>query len=174
MDEVEELRAVVWAAAPVPFVALAVREHDAESSAWAEVRRRRDRHPLGVAPDSADAIFAAARGESPCSPAISSDAAAAGRRCRQGVPGAEPLPPLTAREREIADLLALGLTNKEIAARLFLGVSTVKNHVHNLLCKLDVSSRVEAVARMNRASSVMDVAMRAAAARPAVAGGPTA
>ncbi|MDQ4024192.1 MAG: LuxR C-terminal-related transcriptional regulator, partial [Actinomycetota bacterium] len=39
-----------------------------------------------------------------------------------------------------------GLSNKEIAARLLLGVSTVKNHVHNVLSKVDARTRSEAVA----------------------------
>ena len=52
---------------------------------------------------------------------------------------------LTAREREILDLIAQGLTNQQIASRLSLTLHTVKNHVHNLLTKLGVSSRAEAV-----------------------------
>ena len=58
---------------------------------------------------------------------------------------------LTAREREILDLLALGMSNKEIAIRLTLTVSTVKNHVHNLLRKLDVTTRAGAVGRLHQA-----------------------
>jgi DNA-binding NarL/FixJ family response regulator len=55
---------------------------------------------------------------------------------------------LTAREQEIVALIAEGLSNKEIAARLFIEVATVKNHVHNILEKLDVSRRTEAVAHL--------------------------
>ena len=57
---------------------------------------------------------------------------------------------LTTREAEILELLAQGLSNKEIAARLFIEVTTVKNHVHNILEKLGVSRREEAVARTRR------------------------
>jgi two-component system, NarL family, nitrate/nitrite response regulator NarL len=53
---------------------------------------------------------------------------------------------LTSREAEILELIAKGLSNKEIAARLFIEVTTVKNHVHNILKKLGVSRREEAVA----------------------------
>lgn len=53
---------------------------------------------------------------------------------------------LTARETEILDLIEQGLTNQQIASRLSLTLHTVKNHVHNLLSKLGVSSRTEAVA----------------------------
>jgi two-component system nitrate/nitrite response regulator NarL len=59
------------------------------------------------------------------------------------------LPELTAREREIVGLIAEGLSNKEIAQRLVIEVATVKNHVHNILEKLQVSRRTEAAARVH-------------------------
>jgi len=51
---------------------------------------------------------------------------------------------LTERETQIVALLELGLTNKEIAARLYIEVPTVKNHVHSLLAKLGVRRRGDA------------------------------
>lgn len=51
---------------------------------------------------------------------------------------------LTSRELEVLQCIGLGLTNQEIAARLVVEVGTVKNHVHNILEKLNVSSRDEA------------------------------
>jgi NarL family two-component system response regulator LiaR len=53
---------------------------------------------------------------------------------------------LNEREREVLALLAQGLSNKEIAERLFLSLATVKYHVRLLLSKLGASSRAEAVA----------------------------
>jgi NarL family two-component system response regulator LiaR len=53
---------------------------------------------------------------------------------------------LNEREREVLALLGQGLSNKEIAERLFLSVATVKYHVRLLLSKLGASSRAEAVA----------------------------
>ncbi|MDE0656826.1 MAG: response regulator transcription factor [Acidimicrobiaceae bacterium] len=50
------------------------------------------------------------------------------------------------REREVADLLATGLSNAEIAERLYLSIYTVKNHVSNILMKFNVQSRTELVA----------------------------
>ncbi|WP_199744644.1 response regulator transcription factor, partial [Actinomadura harenae] len=54
--------------------------------------------------------------------------------------------PLTARESEVLRLLALGRSNKEIAAELFISPKTASVHVSNLMAKLDASSRGEAVA----------------------------
>ncbi len=51
---------------------------------------------------------------------------------------------LTAREREVLSLIGNSLTNQEIAEKLFIEVGTVKNHVHNILKKLAVTSREEA------------------------------
>jgi LuxR family transcriptional regulator, maltose regulon positive regulatory protein len=55
--------------------------------------------------------------------------------------------PLTAREREILELLAAGLTNREIAQRLVLSARTVETHVARVTGKLGVNSRARAVAR---------------------------
>ena len=57
------------------------------------------------------------------------------------------LDPLTAREREVLALIAEGLSNREIAARLFIEVGTVKWYVHSLLRKLEVDSRTKAISR---------------------------
>jgi DNA-binding NarL/FixJ family response regulator len=53
---------------------------------------------------------------------------------------------LTNREREVIDLLGEGLSNKEIASRLHIAVHTVKSHVHNVLEKLALHSRLEVAA----------------------------
>jgi LuxR family maltose regulon positive regulatory protein len=57
------------------------------------------------------------------------------------------LDPLTEREIEVLGLVAEGLSNADIAERLFLSVGTVKRHVHNIFGKLDAGGRVEAIAR---------------------------
>jgi DNA-binding NarL/FixJ family response regulator len=53
---------------------------------------------------------------------------------------------LTDREREILTLLSEGLRNDDIAAKLFISPQTVQTHVRNLLGKLGVHSKLEAVA----------------------------
>jgi DNA-binding NarL/FixJ family response regulator len=56
-----------------------------------------------------------------------------------------PSPRLTDRELEVLKLVAQGLNNREIAKRLFISENTVKNHVRNILEKLQLHSRMEAV-----------------------------
>ena len=55
--------------------------------------------------------------------------------------------PLSERELEVLGLVAQGLSNREIAKRLFITVGTVKTHAHNIYGKLGVNRRTEAVAR---------------------------
>jgi two-component system, NarL family, nitrate/nitrite response regulator NarL len=62
------------------------------------------------------------------------------------VPERRALLPLTSREIAIVELIADGLSNKEIANRLGIAVATVKNHIHNLLEKLRVRRRADAAA----------------------------
>jgi DNA-binding NarL/FixJ family response regulator len=67
------------------------------------------------------------------------------------LPGREAFPALTEREREVLDLIARGYDNRRIARELFLSDKTVRNHVSNVLGKLDVQSRGEAVIRARNA-----------------------
>jgi LuxR family maltose regulon positive regulatory protein len=62
-------------------------------------------------------------------------------------PEAEWGEPLSAREHEVLQRIAEGLTNQDIAARLYLSVHTVKVHARNIYAKLGVTSRTQAVAR---------------------------
>ncbi len=59
-------------------------------------------------------------------------------------PSGAVLPRLTEREREVLRLVARGMPNKEIATSLFISENTVKNHVRNILDKLQLHSRMEA------------------------------
>ena len=55
--------------------------------------------------------------------------------------------PLTRREAEILELICAGFSNQDIAGKLYLSISTVKNHIHNIYGKLDTNSRAQAVIR---------------------------
>jgi len=63
----------------------------------------------------------------------------------EAAPPAGTAPPLTPREREILQWVAAGLQNKQIAEALDLSLATVRNHIHNILEKLNVHSKLEAV-----------------------------
>ena len=55
--------------------------------------------------------------------------------------------PISERELEVLHLIAAGLSNREIADKLFISLNTVKTHTKNINSKLDVNSRIKAVAR---------------------------
>ncbi|MGH2734773.1 MAG: response regulator transcription factor [Actinomycetota bacterium] len=76
---------------------------------------------------------------------------------RRQVPRSEPNSRgnrLTPRELEVLELIGRGLSNREIGAALHIELATVKNHVHNLLEKLNVRRRTEAIARLRDAGFV--------------------
>ncbi|MEJ2305262.1 MAG: response regulator transcription factor [Anaerolineales bacterium] len=62
-----------------------------------------------------------------------------------------PFPELTPRELEVLTLISQGMTNAEIAGRLSLSLKTVRNHVSNILNKLQVSDRLQAALRAREA-----------------------
>ena len=65
-------------------------------------------------------------------------------------------PELSDREREILDLIAQGYKNPDIAARLVLSPKTVRNHITNILSKLQVADRSEAIVRAREAGLGQD------------------
>ena len=67
------------------------------------------------------------------------------------IPGRDAFPQLTEREREVLGLMARGLDNRRIARELFLSDKTVRNHVSNVMAKLDAEDRAEAVLRARNA-----------------------
>jgi len=64
---------------------------------------------------------------------------------QQPAAGPSPLVGLTSREIQVLEELADGITNQEIAIRLFISENTVKNHIHNILEKLELHNRREAI-----------------------------
>ena len=146
-----DLDAIVGAlAAPssrIPLVAIGIADSDKDVIACAERGAAGYVTREASVEELAGTIERAARGELVCSPRT------AGTLMRRlGMLAAElkPTPPaarLTRREREIGALMGEDLSNNEIASRLSIEVATVKNHVHNVLDKLQVHRRAE-VARL--------------------------
>ena len=98
-----------------------------------------------------EAAKAAARGETAMDPGILAGILSRVARERAGTQEqAARGERLTGREREILDLLMQGLRTRDIAERLFLSPLTVQTHVRNILRKLRVRSRLEAVAMVRR------------------------
>jgi DNA-binding NarL/FixJ family response regulator len=127
-------------------VAISVGDFDSDVVSWAEA---------GVAgfvtredslDDLVEVVRAVTRDELPCSPRV---AAALLRRVAMLAADRSPVPVrLTSRELEIVTLIERGLSNKEISRDLSIQLATVKNHVHNILEKLQVTRRSDAVARV--------------------------
>jgi two-component system, NarL family, response regulator DevR len=88
-----------------------------------------------------EAVQRVAAGQSLLDPAVT---AAVLERIRRGPPDDPTVSELTEQERNILDGLADGLTNREIAERLFLAEKTVKNYVSSLLAKMGMSTRTQA------------------------------
>jgi two-component system response regulator DevR len=92
-------------------------------------------------------VRAVARGQSLIDPVI---AARVFDRARRGHEAPSELAHLTNQERRILDLIAEGLTNRQIGERLYLAEKTVKNHVTNVLAKLGVERRTQAAVLASR------------------------
>lgn len=102
--------------------------------------------------DLVRSIHAVATGRALCSPRVASllftrVAEVASEATRRSV---QSLVHLTPREVEILELIEAGQSNKEIGARLGIELQTVKNHVHNILERMQVRTRGEAAARFRR------------------------
>jgi two-component system, NarL family, nitrate/nitrite response regulator NarL len=147
LDDVVERSREMAGDAATPIVALGVPDDEQTVVAFAESGVLGFVEPEAPLGDVVSCVLSAARREASFPPRIATTllrriSSAAARRASSDASA------LTARERQIVQLIAHGMSNKEIAARLFIEVATVKNHVHNILEKLQVSRRSDAVARL--------------------------
>ena len=100
-----------------------------------------------------DRIRSVMRNETPLSPAIAGrllEEIRSGATKRGSSPTPTEEPSITPRELEILQLVAEGMSNKEIGKRLYITEGTVKNHVHNALEKLHMKNRIQAAAYITR------------------------
>lgn len=104
--------------------------------------------------DLVSVIRSATRGDGVCSPRMVGRLWARLAQLARAQSAPTSVDALTSREREILACIKQGQSNKEIAARLSIELATVKNHVHNILEKLHVHSRGEAVAALRRTTSL--------------------
>jgi two-component system, NarL family, response regulator DevR len=97
--------------------------------------------------DLVDAVRRVAAGQSLLDPAVTQRVL---ERIRSGVEQPRELKSLTEQERRILEYVAEGLTNREIAGRMFLAEKTVKNYVSSLLAKLGLERRTQAAVLATR------------------------
>ena len=98
----------------------------------------------------ADSIRRTANGEGILDPSVTTKVVAEFSRVSSLVAAAQPdalAEPLSERELEVLRLVTAGLSNREIAGRLFISPGTAKSHVHNLCSKLGAHNRTEAAMR---------------------------
>jgi two-component system NarL family response regulator len=146
MDGIEATRRLRQQAPSTRVIMLTV--SDEEDDLYGAVRAGANGYLLKDASldDVADAVRAVAGGESLISPSMASKLLAEFNALAGGTsPTDAATPRLSDRELEVLKLVAKGLTNREAAGELHLSENTVKNHVANILDKLHLRSRLEAV-----------------------------
>lgn len=155
VDGVEATRRIADAAPHVAVVVLTM--HDDDATIVAALRAGARGYLLKGAGRAGvlRAVHAAAAGEVLLGPAVARRMT--GYLGRSGPASAPSFPELTAREREILVHVAAGRSNPEIARRLGVAPKTVRNHVSNVLSKLDVADRSAAIA-LARAAGLADAA----------------
>ncbi|MGH2435985.1 MAG: LuxR C-terminal-related transcriptional regulator [bacterium] len=145
LDSAATARSLLTSLPSIKILALAVPEHESHMLACAEAGIAGYVAREASITDLVQALCSVLRGEAVCSARFTAGLlryiamqANARRACT--------LPPqLTRREHDVLTLIGGGLSNKEIARSLSIDISTVKNHVHNLLSKLGVACRGDAV-----------------------------
>lgn len=149
-DAFDAARQVALAADKTRVVALAVAENEADVLACVEAGVAGCVPRSGTLSCALEVIEGVARGETRYSQRIvdwllrriavlAAERQDGGSRTKGAIAG------LTVREAEILGLLRRGLSNKVISRQLGIELATVKNHVHNVFCKLGLRSRTEAV-----------------------------
>lgn len=148
-----DLAAIRNDAPTATVIAILVTETDDQIVGCAELGVSGILPKSGAFTDLETMVAEVARGEAACSARVTEAllrrvSALAEQRAVQAPAGC---PRLTSREREVLELIDQGLSNKRIARHLGIEIRTVKNHVHNLLQKLQVQRRGEAAARLHSA-----------------------
>ncbi len=140
------VRSLLQESAALKVVALGVPEVESDVLACAEAGVSGYVPREGTPEDLTGTIEGVSRGEFRCSPRIAASLMRRVASLAAAVPPDAQLGRLTPRELDVARLLDQGLTNKEIATRLGIQPATAKNHVHNILGKLEVRRRTTAAA----------------------------
>jgi DNA-binding NarL/FixJ family response regulator len=146
---IEACRAMKEAAPSAKIVILTI--SDEEEDLFEAIRAGASGYLLKDIPldEVADAVRAVYGGQSLINPSMAAklltEFAALARRDDEERAQELPAPRLTEREMQVLKLVARGMNNRDIAKELFISENTVKNHVRNILEKLQIHSRMEAV-----------------------------
>jgi DNA-binding NarL/FixJ family response regulator len=146
MDGLEAARLIT--AAPDPPKVVMLTTFDLDDYVYEALRSGASGFLLKDSPraDLVAAVRAAAAGDALLAPSVTKRLIEAfARRPAQTTPSPSRLASLTAREQDVLLLLARGLSNAEIATALFVSEATIKTHVGNVLAKLGLRDRVQAV-----------------------------
>jgi DNA-binding NarL/FixJ family response regulator len=148
LDGIEATRLIV-ASEDLDTKVLVLTTFDLDEYVYAAMRAGASGYLLKDTPakDLVSAVRVIAQGDALLSPSVTRRLIEEfARRPEPGATAWAVLPPdLTEREREALELLAQGLSNREIAAAMYIGEATAKTHVSRLLTKLGVRDRVQAV-----------------------------
>ena len=147
LDGIEATRLIVGSAA-LPTRVLVLTTFDLDEYVYGAMRAGASGYILKDTPakDLVAAVRVIARGDALLSPSVTRRLIEEfARRPEAGAALAAVPGDLTDREREALELLAHGLSNREIAAAMYIGEATAKTHVSRLLTKLGVRDRVQAV-----------------------------
>jgi len=146
---IEACRAMKEAAPSAKIVILTI--SDEEEDLFEAIRAGASGYLLKDIPldEVADAVRAVHGGQSLINPSMAgkllTEFATLARRDDEERAQEVPAPRLTEREMQVLKLIARGMNNRDIAKELFISENTVKNHVRNILEKLQIHSRMEAV-----------------------------
>ena len=146
---IEACRAMKEAAPSAKIVILTI--SDEEEDLFEAIRAGASGYLLKDIPldEVADTVRAVYGGQSLINPSMAgkllTEFATLARRDQDEPPQQVPAPKLTDREMQVLKLVARGMNNRDIAKELFISDNTVKNHVRNILEKLQIHSRMEAV-----------------------------
>jgi DNA-binding NarL/FixJ family response regulator len=140
-------RSLVRLSPQTPIIALALAERETDVIAWAEAGISGYIPRTAALEELVVFLRNILRGEQTCSTLVAGSLlrwiSVASRGAGARSPAA--LPALTPREEQVIRLICIGLSNKEIARRLNIGLGTTKSHVHNLLAKLELERRGQVI-----------------------------
>ena len=145
LDGIEATRLLAGPDVADPMAVVVITTFDLDEYVYAALRAGargfllKDAGPVLLA----QAVRAAAQGDALIAPSVTARLLATFADSAPAISPAQPIEPLTDREEQVLATVARGLTNSEIAAELYITLSTVKTHIASLMAKLGVRNRVE-------------------------------